>query len=124
MALTLETTINSSALRGGFPSGYTAPATTLTFTSPSSVSHEATVASAGISDASTGSTGLTNLVAAVDTYVSGTLIPTTWGIDVAGNTVNAIATIDLVRRGNSQDDIFVTGTDQYSYRVIVQFEVS
>lgn len=128
MALDLETT--TSLKTDNAPSGWTAPATTNTFTDAQEINFEYTVASSGISHADTQSTGLTALVSAIDTWLTNTFIPTTLGIDVTGNTVTAIGTIKFVTRDNSgytdnyDPAIFVTGTDQYTVKGTLQWEIS
>lgn len=121
MALTLETTINESALADGFPSGYTAPTTSITFTDTVEENETWTVAASGVTNA-TASTGLTALVSAIDTYASSTYVPNTLGLDTSGSNFNMIVTIRKVLRQISAVSIFNAGTDQFSVSVNVKFE--
>lgn len=125
MALSLETTIQASAITGrAFPSGYTAPATTHTFTDASVTETKTwTIAASGNTDASTASTGLTAAVSAVDTYCSGTYVPTL-GLDLT-NTIEMICTITRIRReltGTETTNVGITGTDNYIINVSLQWE--
>jgi len=128
MALDLETT--TSLQSSNKPSGWTDPATTNTFTDAQSINFTHTFASAGVSDAASQTTGLTAVVSAVDTWLTSTFIPTTLGIDVAGNTVTAIGTIKYVTRDNDgytdnfDPNIFITGTDEYTVQGTLQWEIS
>lgn len=121
MALDLETTTGSLA---NAPSGFTPPATTHSFTDANTVRDTYSVAITGLSGA-TSTAGLNSVIAAVDTYVSGTFIPTVLGIDVSGNTVDAICTINSISRGNGGDSIFLNeAMDSYGISFTLQWEVS
>lgn len=122
MALTLETTIITGAVEGGFPSGYTAPSTSITFAGNEIEENETwTVAASGVTNA-TASTGLTALVSAIDTYASGTYTPNVLGLDTTGSNFNMIVTIRKVIREVSAASIFNPGTDQFLVSVNVRFE--
>jgi len=122
MAITLETT--TALPTGKVPSGHTAPSTTITFTDAQSVQGTHEVAASGIENA-TASTGLTDLVSAIDTYMDGTYLPTVLGLD-ATDTINVICTITNVVRDAfpTNGDMFATHTDQYTVSFTVQWEVS
>jgi hypothetical protein len=114
MALVLETTVNTTTVT--IPSGYTAPSTSNTFTDPSLVRDTYTMAASTVEHA-TPSTGLTNIVTAVNTYVSGTYVPTVLGLETTANTINAICTITAVSRNNGSS--IYSNTDN----IVVAFEM-
>jgi len=121
MALDLETT---TANLSNAPSGYTPPSTSHTFTDKNSVKDNYSVAITGLSGA-TSTAGITSVVSAVDTYISGTFIPTNLGIDVSGNTVDAICTIISISRGNNSDSIFLNeANDTFDISFTLDWEVS
>lgn len=120
MALTLETIVNEDL--PNIPTGATIPAQTITFTGGEfKVTAVYTVATAGIADA-TASTGFDQLVAALDTYISGTFVPDTLGLDTTGNNYNAVAEMRTVARNNASDGIYST-TDQYQVTFTLTAEI-
>ena len=107
MALTSDCLFDSGLENIPLPSGYTVPTTAITQTSPVSLGPY-TYSMAHSSAVSTTQTlGLNALVAAFETWLSGTFIPTTLGVDVAGNTVTAIATITKIVLGTAPADIYL-----------------
>lgn len=126
MALSLQTTILANAIStadGGIPSGYTIPTTSHTFTDPETDDPSFTIAVSGNAN-STASTGLTAVVtataSAVTTYVGSTL-----GLDTSGNTVNMIATIKKITRSvTGITSIFQPGTDNYTVKVDIKYEIA
>lgn len=129
MALTLDVT---TALQDDkTPTGHTAPTVSADVGStPNTVKFTYTVATSGLTHADTAATGLSSVISQVDTYITDTYIPTTLGIDVTGNTVTAVGTINAVRRANSGFDteydteIYVTGTDQFEIDITLQWAIS
>lgn len=124
MALTTEATTRLASAQT--PSGWTNPATTITFTSPITEPFETTIAAAGVTDAASETTGLTNLVAAVKTWVDGTWIPNILKLETTVNDVDGILTITKVERHNGEASdtakLFLTGTDGFKVYGSLQYE--
>lgn len=116
MALTLETTSRTGVF---VPSGATIPATSIVFSGDTiKVKGITQLAAAPIDDAASATTAFTALVAALDTYISGTYVPNVLKLDTA-LTINMICTLVLSKRGRDQSDQYIEGTEVY----IVNFEV-
>lgn len=127
MALTNEMKVVLSDL----PSGYTAPTTTITFgANKREERFSADIGASGISHASTASTGLTDLVAALKTWIENTFVPGAngLGLDVSTRTIKSIATVKKITRDNNQssdtDKLYLTGTDTYHVEGTITWEVT
>ena len=122
MALTTEaTTIIPESKK---PSGWTDPATTITFVgTPIRETFTVTIAAAGVTDAASETTGLTNLIAAVKTWVDATWVPTILKLDTT-LTIDGIIKISNFDRDNGEATetakLYLTGTD--GFNVIGSFE--
>ena len=105
------------------PIGYTDPTTGITQTSPDTIAERVygLVASSGVS--TTATLGMDALITAFETWLSATFIPTTLGIDVAGNTVTAIARISKIVVGDDPEDIYLndaTRTFEITFSMTVE----
>lgn len=119
MALTLETTSQSGSF---VPAGATPPATTITFTGDVIEYKGVTQLEATAIDHATDPLiGFADLITALDTYISGTYVPSVLKLDVA-QTINMIVTITGVKRIRSNPDIYLDGTQQYSVNFTVQYQ--
>ena len=116
MALTSEITVSSAI---AVPSGYTSPSITLSLTNPSERSFTYEFDASGVAHASNETTGITAAVAAVKTYVDGTLLPTTMKVDISGQTVEAVITINSITRKYA-DGIYLTA-DKYVVSGVVNW---
>lgn len=106
MALTKDAVFEVGAENIPLPDSYTLPTTAIEQTDPTitaPIEYEMT----GTSAVSTTPTlGLDALITAFETWLDATFIPTTLGIDVAGNTVTCVATISKIVVGDHPADIF------------------
>ena len=117
MAIDVQVT---TALRvDNAPAGHVAPTTTHNLgATPNEIAFTRTVASSGLTDPATPATTMTAILAALDTWLTSTFMPTTLGVD-ALKTVTAIGTVRTISRNNSgytknsDPAIYVTGADEY-----------
>lgn len=93
MALTSQITVASSV---AIPSGYTRPTISGSLSNPVSYDFTTEIDVDGIAHASSAATGITALVAAVKSYVDGTLLPTNMKVDITGQTVTAHIVINSI----------------------------
>lgn len=120
MAITTEITTRLKSSK--IPSGFTNPTTTIEFSgTPIEEGFTATIAISGVSHAATASTGLTQLLAAVKTWVDDTWIPDVLKLNDSA-TIEGIIYVDNVIRQNSQTSIYVTGTEQYVVMGVFKYE--
>lgn len=124
MALTTEATTNLPSAQQ--PSGWTDPTTTIVLSAPLSEDFETTIAAAGVTHASNASTGLTQLIAAVKTWIDNTYAPNTLKLDTAGETIDGIITITSVQRGNGESTVagklYISGTDAFTVKGAFKYE--
>ena len=120
MALTSEITVYAGLKNR--PAAYSVPATTITFSGTTHTATGSYSTAAPALDDSDPVAGITAVVAAVKTYVDGTFIPTSLGIDTTGNTVNAIITVTSVSRSHGTS--VYSDTDNYVIGFSVEWEIS
>jgi len=107
MALTSDAVFSANDGNIPQPSGYTKPTTAISLSGdildigPYTYSM---TASSGVS--TTPTLGLDALITAFETFISGTFVPTTLGVDTVSDTVNAIATITKIVVGDDPADIY------------------
>lgn len=125
MALTTEATTALPATQT--PSGWTNPATTITFAgTPFQQSFSTTIAVAGVSHATVEATGLTQLIAAVKSWIDGTWIPNTLKLEFTIGDVDGIITVTSIARDNAEATatakLYLTGTDTYTVSGYFRYE--
>lgn len=117
MALTSDAVFATNDSQVPKPSGYTAPTTAIEQTDPSTVKDAVYSMPKSDATSTTPTLGLDGLISAFETWLSGTFIPTTLGIDVT-NTVTAIARIKKIVVGDDPADIYendATGTFEITF---------
>ena len=119
MALTLETT----SISGTFvPSGATVPATTIIFAGDTiKIKGTTELGAAAIDDAASATTAFTALIAALDTYISGTYVPNVLKLDTA-QTINMICTLEYSKRGRDEADQYLEGNEVYKVNFVVEYQ--
>ena len=123
MAITATATVLDSTAE--LPDPYTKP-TLPTITGVGPIQYGVVIAITE-ADPANATTGLNNVLAAIETDFESTTGPTTLGLDPT-DTITAALTVRKIVRGNSQatadGGIFITGTEQYECTVQAQWEVA
>ena len=78
-------------------------------------------------DPANATTGLNNVLAAIETDFVTTTGPTTFGLNPT-DTITVAITVRKITRGNTQPTadggVFITGTEQYEFSASVEWEVA
>jgi len=123
MAITATATVLDSTVPTGLPSGYTKP-TLPAITTEAEGSYTTNVAITE-SDPANATTGLNNVLAALETHFEGTQ-SVAIGLNAA-LTINVNLTVRSITRSNTQSTdnggIFITGTEVYACIVEYEYEV-
>lgn len=107
MALTSDAVFAANDDNIPIPDGYTKPTTSIvlsgTIVDIGPFTHSL-IASSGVS--TTPTLGMDALITAFETFISGTFVPTTLGVDTVSDTVEAIASISKIVVGDHPADIY------------------
>lgn len=124
MALTLDVLVGNAVRK---PSGFSEPTTEIEQSDPEVVLFSYSMPKDDAATTTAAAT-LTAIVAALDTYLTGTFIPTTMGIDIVTYDVSVIATMTSLVHGNGGPDVMylddATATYEISGRMTVEAEAA
>ena len=123
MAITATATVLDSTVPTGLPDPYTKP--TLPSITVEAEGQYTTNIAITEADAASATTGINNVLAAIETHFEGTFASSI-GLD-ATQTINANLTVRKITRSNTQSTadggIFITGTEVFTCVVQYEYEV-